>query len=79
MFPALGAHFIRPDAGLGLSDVSLVQQYHAQAALPDTTTYAQRQSALKQAAMEIQFLAVALALKLELAEKGLLIHSHTHG
>ena len=39
---ALLAHGLRPDAGLSLADMCLVEEYHAQTTLTDASTYGQR-------------------------------------
>ena len=39
---ALLAHGLRPDAGLSLTDMCLVEKYHAQTTLTDASTYGQR-------------------------------------
>ena len=59
--------------------MGLVQKDHAQTALPDTSTYAQRQGALQQTAVEVEFLAVSLALEFQLVHERILVHADTHG
>lgn len=76
---ALLTHLIGPDAGLYLSDMSLVEHYHAQAALAYATANAERQLSVEQLLMEEQLLAFFLSFKFKLAEQALLVYADTHG
>ena len=78
-FLTFAAHVFGPDAGLCLAYMGLVQKDHAQTALADTSTYAQRQGALQQTAVEVEFLAVSLALEFQLVHERILVHADTHG
>ena len=42
---ALASHVVGPDGGLNLADVGFVEEHHAESALSDASTDAQRQSA----------------------------------
>ena len=63
-FFALLAHFLRPDTRLGFSHMCLVEQHHAQAALPDAATDGLGEGTVEQAAVEVQFFTVFLSAQL---------------
>ncbi len=77
-FLSLLAHLLRPDASLDLTNVSLMKQYHAQTALTDTATNAQRQLVVQELLMEVKLLSILLALQLKLTQQTLLIDTDTH-
>ena len=77
-FLAFPAVFIRPDAALRLTHMGLVEQNHAQSALPDAATDAQRKRTLQQPLVEVELFAVLLALQSQLALQGLRVHTDTH-
>ena len=58
--------------------MSLMQHYHTETALTNTTTDTQWQLVVEQLLMEEQFLAIFLALKLKLTEQTLLVDTDTH-
>ncbi len=68
-FFAFMTHIVGPDAGLDLTDVSLVEQYHAETTLTDTATDAQRQFVVQQLLMEVECLAVFLVFNLQLTQQ----------
>lgn len=72
------SHLVGPDTGLNLTDMGLVQHHHAQAALTDTATDAQRQFVIKQLLMEVKLLAVFLPFYLQLAQQAFFVHTDTH-
>ena len=72
------SHSVWPDAALDLSDVSLAQQEHTQAALSDATADALRKLPGKQSAMEIEFGPLALISDLELSLKCFGVYTDTH-
>ena len=59
--------------------MSFVEHDHAQSALSDTATNAQRQFAFEKLAMEIELLALFFAFYLQLAQQRFLVHTDTHG
>ena len=75
---ALLAHILWPDARLGLTDVSLVEEHHTEAALADTTTDREWELAFEKALVEVELHAVFLASELELMEECLRIDTDTH-
>ena len=77
-FLSLLAHLLRPDASLNLTNVSLMKQYHAQTALADTATNAQRQLVVQELLMEVKLLSILLALQLKLTQQTLLVNTDTH-
>ena len=72
------SHFLWPDTCLNLTDVSLVEQYHAESALSDTTSDRERELAFEQCLVEVKFLALCLSFEFELAEKALLVNADAH-
>ena len=77
-FLSLLAHLLRPDASLDFTNVSLMKQYHAQTALTDTATNAQRQLVVQELLMEVKLLSILLALQLKLTQQTLLVNTDTH-
>ena len=75
----LAAHVFGPDAGLDFADMCLVEQHHAQSALPDTASDTQRQLSVEQLTVEVELLAVFLALEGQLAQQGFLVYADAHG
>lgn len=72
------AHGFGPDARLDFANMRLAEIEHAKARLSNTATDAQRERALYEATMEVEFEAVLLAALLELVQKGFLVHSDAH-
>ena len=67
-----------PDAGLNLTNMAFMQQHHTETALPYSTADAQRQSVVQQLLMEVELLALLLALYLQLTQQTLLVYADTH-
>ena len=55
-----------------------MEQYHAQTALTDTATNAQRQLVVQELLMEVKLLSILLALQLKLTQQTLLVNTDTH-
>lgn len=55
-----------------------MKQYHAQTALADTATNAQRQLVVQELLMEVKLLSILLALQLKLTQQTLLVDTDTH-
>ena len=77
-FLALLTHIVGPDRSLDLTDMSLVEQHHAETALSDTATDTQGQFVVQQLLVEIELFALLLSLDLQLAQQTLLIDADTH-
>src|SRR5574344_98500 len=71
-------HILGPYRSLYLTDMSFMQQYHAQTTLSDTATDTQRQFTFQQLFVEIQFFSFLFSLNGELTKQGILIHTYTH-
>ena len=56
----------------------LVQQHHAEAALPYAATDAEWQLSVEQLLVEIQFLACLLACNFKLAQQGFTVNTYAH-
>lgn len=72
------AHLTRPDTCLNLTDMSLMEHYHTETRLTDTSTYAQWEFALKKLLVEEEFLALILAFYLKLTKQSLLVNTDAH-
>ena len=75
---ALCAHLLRPQRRLNLADVSLTEEKHTEPRLSNAAADRLRQRAVEKAFVEIELLALLLALDKELTFKGFLIDPHAH-
>jgi hypothetical protein len=75
---ALSAHVIGPDAGLDLTDVGLMEEYHTETTLSDTTANRERQTVIEQLLVEEELFAFLLAFNLQLTQQTLLVDTDTH-
>ena len=69
---------VRPDGGLDLGDMGLVEQEHADAALPDTATYGLGKLSAQEPFMPVQVLPLLLVFQRELAQQCFRVDTDAH-
>ena len=74
----MSAHVFRPNASLNLTDVGLMEEYHTETTLSDTTAYGEWQAVIEQLLVEEELFAFLLAFNLQLTQQTLLVDTDTH-